>query len=276
MAFSSLKALSLSIGEFTIEASLNPVKRIMETREDSNKVIGPGTRAVLAGGLFTLVLAAGCASTEVTDQRQFVTGPLPRPGNILVCDFVANPAEVPADSVFAGRDTAPAVPPTAEQLAAGRQAGAEIALQLVEDIRELGMPVHRAPRGTKAQLNDIVIRGYILSVDEGSTIKRVTIGFGSGKSTLKVAVESFQMTSRGLRKLGSSNVNAGGNKVPGSEMGLAALLVTGNPVGLIVGGSVRAYNEVSGNNRVKGRTKQIAREIADQLKIRFQVQCWIN
>jgi len=232
--------------------------------------------AGIVPGLFALVLVTGCASTQVTNQQNFVSGPLPRPGNILVYDFVATPAEVPADSALAGQDTTPGAPQTAGQIAAGREAGAQIAAHLVEDIRAMGMPAERALIGTTARVNDIVIRGYILSVDEGSTVKRVTIGFGSGRSELKAAVESYQMTARGLCKLGSSTVNAGGNKAPGSEVGLAALLATGNPVGLIVSGGVKVYNEASGRNKVSGRAKQIAKEIADQLKTEFQIQCWVN
>jgi hypothetical protein len=232
--------------------------------------------AMWAGGLFALFLVTGCASTEVTDQRQFTIGHLPRPGNVLVYDFVATAADLPPDSPLAGQASALAAPQTAEQIAAGRQAGAQIAEQLVEDIRAMGMPAERAMPGTKIQINDILIRGCILSVDEGSTLKRVTIGFGSGKSTLKAAAEGYQMTPRGLRRLNSGTVNAGGARTPGGEVALVTLLATGNPVGLIVGSGVRVYNEASGRSKVEGRAKQVARSIADQIKPLFQEQCWID
>jgi hypothetical protein len=36
------------------------------------------------------------------------------------------------------------------------------------------------------------------------------------------------------------------------------------------------YEEESGSSKVEGRAKQIAKEIADVLKKRFQEQGWIN
>jgi hypothetical protein len=48
--------------------------------------------------LFALVAVAGCASTKVTERQQLVTGQIARPNNIWVYDFVATPADVPADS----------------------------------------------------------------------------------------------------------------------------------------------------------------------------------
>ena len=54
------------------------------------------------------------------------------------------------------------------------------------------------------------------SVDSGSAIKRVVLGFGSGASDLKTAVEGSLMTERGLRRLGSGEVDSGGGKTPGA------------------------------------------------------------
>ena len=62
----------------------------------------------------------------------------------------------------------------------------------------MGMFAVRASSGTTPRINDLVVRGYILSVDEGSATKRVAIGFGSGASELKAAAEGFQMTAQGL------------------------------------------------------------------------------
>jgi hypothetical protein len=84
------------------------------------------------------------------------------------------------------------------------------------------------------------------------------------------------MTATGLRKLGFGTVNAGGGKSPGAGVGLAGLLVTGNPAGLIVSGGMHVYGEESGSSTVEGRAKATAKEIADQLKVRFQEQGWIN
>jgi hypothetical protein len=232
--------------------------------------------ATIVPCLFAMVVAAGCASTKVTNRQQLVTGPLPRPEHIWVYDFAATAADVPADSALAGQYSGDATFQTAAQIATGRQLGAQIASQLVEQIRSMGMPAARAVAGTTPQINDLVIRGYLLSVKEGSAAERVAIGFGSGASELRTAVEGFQMTAQGLRKLGSGTVESGGSKTPGAAVGVVGLIATANPAGLIVSTGMKVYGEKSGSSKVEGRAKQTAKEIADVLRKRFEQQGWIN
>ena len=225
--------------------------------------------------LFALVVVAGCASTKVSDRQELVTGKLPRPEHILVYDFVATPADLPADSQLAGGDSG-GTAQTAEQIATGRQLGGQIAAQLVEEIRGMGLPAERAVIRTRPQINDIVIRGYLLSIQEGSAAKRVAIGFGAGASELRTAVEGYQMTAQGLRKLGSGTVDSGGSKTPGAAVPLAVAIASGNPLGLIVSSGMKVYGEASGSSTVEGRAEQTAKEIANVLKTRFQQQGWIQ
>jgi hypothetical protein len=240
------------------------------------KTLGSLKFTLLASFLLAVLFVTGCASTQITDQQSFMTGPIPRPGNIWVYDFAAHPADVPAESALAGKTDDHPQPQTAEQIAEGRKLGAEMASQLVTEIRAMGMPAQVASTGTQPQINDIVIRGYLLSIYEGSVAKRVAIGFGAGASELKTAVEGFQMTANGLRKIGSGDVNAGGGKSPGAAVGAATLIATANPAGLIISSGMKVYGEESGSSTVEGRARQTAKEIADQLKIKFQEQGWIN
>jgi hypothetical protein len=232
--------------------------------------------ATIVTCLVAMVVAAGCASTKITNREELVTGKLPRPAHIWVYDFVATPADLPPDSALAGQYAEHSTPQTPEQIATGRKVGAEIAEKLVEEIRAMGMPAERAATGTTPQINDIVIRGYLLSIVQGSAEKRVLVGFGSGSSDLKVAAEGFQMTAHGLRKLGGGTENAGGSKTPGMALGAVTLLATHNPLGLIVGGGMKVYGEKSGKSTIEGRADQAAKEIADVLKQRFQEQGWIQ
>ncbi|MGO9479175.1 MAG: DUF4410 domain-containing protein [Limisphaerales bacterium] len=220
--------------------------------------------------------ATGCASTKVTDQETLVTGSLPRPGNILVYDFAATAADVPTNSTLARHYSVVNTPQTAGQIAAGRQLGIEIAAELVGRIHGLGMPAERVWAGTQPQINDIVIRGYLISVNEGSTTKRVTIGFGYGASELRTAVEAYQMTAQGLRKIVSDTLDSGGSKTPGAALGVAAFMVTANPAGLIISSGMKVYGEESGRSKVEGRADATAKEIAAVLKKQFQEQGWIK
>lgn len=226
--------------------------------------------------LVSLCVTIGCATTKITNQQQLVTGQIPRPNNIWVYDFVATPSDVPAESALAGQYSAPPTPQTAKQIAEGRKVGAEIAAELVAQIQGMGMPAAQATSQTTPQVNDIVIRGYLLSVNTGSADKRVAIGFNSGVSELKVAVEGFQMTSQGLRKIGSGTVDSDGNKTPGMAATAALTIATHNPLGLIVSTGMKVYGEESGRSTIEGRVQQTVKEISDQLKTRFQQEGWIQ
>ena len=89
------------------------------------------------------------------------------------------------------------------------------------------------------QIDDIVLRGYFVSVDEGSAGERLLIGFGAGAAELRTAVEAYQMTDQGLRQFGRGEIRSGGGKMPGVVVPLAVVAATANPIGLIVGGGSR-------------------------------------
>jgi Domain of unknown function (DUF4410) len=207
----------------------------------------------VCASLLTMVLLAGCASTKETNVQQTSYGSLPRPNQIWVYDFAASPADVPPESALAGSGYAG--PETPDQLAQGRQLGAQIAGEVVQQIN--------------------VIEGSILSVQTGNAAERVTIGFAAGDTELKVAVEGFHMTTNGLHELGSADLTAKGAETPGAAFGLATMLATHNPAGFIVSTGMKAYGEESGSDTIAGRAKQIGQQIADQLKTKFQQQGWI-
>jgi hypothetical protein len=245
-------------------------RKYLETRSALRK------RAVrFVAGLIAMIAFSGCASTKVS-REPVVTGKLPRPANILVYDFAATPEDLPAYSSMSGQYAKHSTPQTAEQIALGRQLGDEIARELVELIHCMGMPAVHAAAGTTPQINDIVLQGYIIVFEEGSAAKRVGIGLGAGSSELNVAVEGFQMTNQGLRKLGGGTTEAGGGKMPGGAVGAAAWLATASPAGLIVSTGMKVYGEKSGSAKIEGRAKQTAEEIAKVLKTRFQEQGWIK
>jgi hypothetical protein len=153
--------------------------------------------------------------------------------------------------------------------------GAQIAAELVKQIREMGMLAKRAVPGSKLQINDIIVRGYLVSYDEGDYKKRVGIGLCRGSSALQVVVEGFQVTAQGLRMIGTGSTESGSGKTPGAAVGAATWIATGNPAGFIVSTGMKVYGEASGKSTVEGRADQTAKEIAEVLKKRFQEQGWI-
>ena len=232
--------------------------------------------SLLATSLIALFMVAGCASTEIKNKKRLVTEKLQRPNKIFIQDFVTNFANVAKDSVLTDKNKAKITQPTKAEIKIGRQLGSSMATQLVREINSMGIRAEKLKGTTKPQTNDIVLRGYILSVVQGEGVKRVVVGFGYGAAGLQTLVEGYQMTAKGLRKLGSANITAGGNKTPGGALGALSLIARANPIGLIVGGAVKGYGEISGSSKVDGLAKNSAEKIAAYLKVRFKEEGWIK
>jgi hypothetical protein len=232
----------------------------------------PRRLALLAS--FILVALAACASTKVTQQSPPVSQDLARPGEIWVYDFIADPADVPADSSIRSELSAPAKPLTAKEIETGSRLGAAIADYLVKDIQSMGLVASRA--GPRPEIGDGVIRGYLISVRGGSAAKRFTIGVGVGSSELDTVVETYVQTPEGLRKLGSGTLIASGSKTPGVAVPGAVALATGNPIGLIVVGGTKLYGEASGKSALDARAKATATAIAKELRVRFRDRGWVK
>ena len=237
-------------------------------------------RVRAAPWMCALVLLAGCASTKVTELHPYAGEKQPRPDRIIVYDFAASPAEVPAESAIAGQFAQPSTPQTAEQIETGHKLGAEIAKDLVAQIQGMGLPAVQAAGQPAPRVNDLVIKGYLLSVEEGSAGQRLLVGFRSGEAELKTMVESYQMTTaQGLRLLASGQLDSGGSKTPGVLVPLAMLAATANPISLIgmaVAGTMKMYGENTGSNTIEGASKQTADAIATRLRGSFEKQGWIQ
>ena len=226
--------------------------------------------------LFALVALAGCASTKVTESRNYQGLRIARPDRIIVHDFAATVADIPAWSSAASRYAEPSTPPSAEAIKTARQLGTQVADQLVKEIRAMGLPAVLATGQSEPNVGDIVIIGQFGSIDEGSALKRVAIGFGSGGAELTTDVQGYLMTDQGLRELGSREIHSGaGGKTPGVVVPLAVTIATANPIGLIVGGAMKVGGEVTGSSKITGSAKRAAKKIADELRVAFQKQGWI-
>ena len=225
--------------------------------------------------LFALALLAGCASTQVTARQPYEGGRLARPDRIIVHNFATTPADVPDGSAVAGQYAEHSTPQTAKEIEIGRKLGAEVAKELVAEIRGMGLPAIQAAGQPAPRVGDIVIMGYFESVDTGSAAERIVLGFGSGAAHLQTAVEGYLMTDQGLRRLGSGEVDAGGGKMPGVAVPVVVAAASGNPIGLIVSSAAKAEGEISGRTTIEGAAQRTAKEIGDQLKVAFQRQGWI-
>jgi hypothetical protein len=139
----------------------------------------------------------------------------------------------------------------------------------------MGLPAKRGSSQTSPQIGDLVFKGSLLSIKEGSATECVAIGFGSGAAQLKATAVGYLMTYRGLRKLGSGTADTNGGKSPGAALGVLGAVATANPAELIISTGMKVYGEESGGSTIEGRAKDMATEISKVLQEKFQEQGWI-
>lgn len=140
----------------------------------------------------------------------------------------------------------------------------------------MGLTAVHATSQTQVKLNDILFKGEILSLNEGDATERVAIGFGEGASDLKVQMRGYQMTTQGLRQLGSGTGESNSGTSPGAELGVVGAVATGNPAGLIISTGKKIYDESTGSSTIQGRVQQIVEEAVKHIKPKFQHQGWVN
>jgi hypothetical protein len=230
--------------------------------------------ATRVAAALALLLIGGCAKTTVTNRQSYEGPRLARPARIIVYDFAASASDLPAGYNLA--IAAPSAQQTSDDVSLGRTLGAEVAKDLVVELQGMGLPAVPAAGQPAAQVNDITIVGYFVSIDSGNIAKRFAIGFGSGAPELETVVEVYVMSDQGLRRLGSAELNSAGSKGPGAALPLAVTVATGNPIGLIVSSAFKVQGELSGRTTIEGSAKRTAKEIAEQLKVGAQRQGWIN
>jgi hypothetical protein len=231
----------------------------------------------VAAPICVLAITFACTSTQVGERQEYRGAKLPYPGRILVYDFGVQPSDVPPESSLAGRAEQPSTPHTPEQLALGRKLGEEVARNLAAEIQAMGLPGVRVAADTPPpRPDDLMIRGYFTTLEPGSAVERVAIGFGSGAAELHTYVEAYQMTAQGPRRLGTGTIEAQGAESPGALVPLAVTIATANPIGLAVGGAVKAAEEITGTETIEGSGKRTAVEIAQLLRPKFVEQGWIQ
>ena len=152
----------------------------------------------LALCVLALVVAAGCASTKVVGRDSKVgTEKIAKPDRIYVYPFAATQVGIPNWATPGEQFAQPIKPPTPEELELGRQVGALVAKDLVAEIGKMGLLAVEGGHQSHPQPNDLMIIGYFGAVEEGGTVKRLTIGFGAGAAELVTTVEGYQMTPGG-------------------------------------------------------------------------------
>lgn len=176
------------------------------------------------GGLclgIAVVLFFGCAAARVENVQADRSVTLPRPGRVVLFDLDtgASDVRVGRSPVKTVRNAVGLYVDEPDVLAAA--VADSLSIRLVDDLKTLGLPAERANKTTPPQLNDLVIQGQFLRIDEGSHVQRFVVGFGAGATDLRAQVEIFQVTANGWQPVKQFDTVATGSRFPGAAFFVA-------------------------------------------------------
>jgi len=233
---------------------------------------------LIVGGV--LLAAVACAPTNVQTISE-TSGKLPRPDRILVYDFAVTPDEVKldpgidADVQQALGQAVNGTPRTAQEIKVGHTVANIVADELVKEIKSYGLPAERALGIPHSGGHTLVVKGQILSIDEGNSAERIVIGLGEGRTSVQMNVQLYEVTPEGMRKIELMTGDAASGYKPGmlETMGVGALgghLL----VSTLVSGGLTAGSELNWAT-VEADGKRLAKGVAQNLQQYFASQGWI-
>ena len=220
-----------------------------------------------------LCVGLACASARIESVERYAEDErLPRPGVLLVYDFAVTPNDVVVDTLGSefGRSTSP----SSEDVQQARQVAASLSTQLVSKLLARGINAARATRARVAPVNAMVLKGEFISIDKGSRVKRMVIGFGAGSSELRVRAHVYQATPYGLRRIARAEAKATGSKTPGMAVPVGAGAAAGRAASsAVVSGGMNVAREVRGG--MDADAGRLADEIADRAEAFYKRQGWL-
>jgi hypothetical protein len=229
--------------------------------------------------LVGLAVLAACTSTE--SQMETGAATLPRPQVVIVDTFATSANEVTLDEGLSA-EVVEAIKAhrgdsrTDQEVQASRQVADAIADKLVVEIRDMGLRAERGSAVPAGMQNAVLIKGQLVSIDEGNRTERVLIGLGAGRSDVRAQVQVYAATTAGRQLIDTIEVDAKSGLAPGmaETMGVGGL--TGHLlVSTVVGGGLHVADESLGAD-VVADADRAAKGIAKQLAALFAKEGWTS
>jgi hypothetical protein len=216
-------------------------------------------------GILTATLLLGCAGSNVVEQeRNLETSTISEPEQVVVYDFAGTAADVPQGSAISQAIAERTTPQTPEEIALGKLVSEE----LVGELWGRGIPAILAIGAPAPSNGDVIVLGEFVSMEQGSQLQRVVIGFGAGASEVTTLAEAYVVTPDGWEPLGSATVNAAGGAMPG----LLVPLGLGSAAGLAISGASKVAT--GGSESLEGAAKRTAKELADLIVAGYERRGW--
>jgi hypothetical protein len=234
--------------------------------------LGDSAWGILVGGL-ALLCITGCARVSVENVNVRALG-LPRPQMIYVHDFAVSADAVALDSGLAARALEMAKgTETEDRIKIGKEIARIVSENLVNEIRAQGMPAQLAgPVSVPGPT--MTIEGQFVSIDEGSRVKRMVVGFGAGTSEIRTLVQVYETADESRRLVEDFYTTVKSSRKPGmgpmAGAGAAAGRAASTAAASAGVGVLSARSQT-----VEADAKAAAAEIAKELAKFFAEQGWI-
>ena len=259
--------------------STNHVGAVVRCARDDRLLSDVGRFMPTVAAIAGLALLAACTST----QSQVETGGamLPKPQVVIVDTFAASPDEVQLDeglsteveqAIEADRGTSR----TEQELQSGHRVVDAIADKLVVEIQDMGLSAQRGSAVPAGVQNAVLIKGQLVSIDEGNRTERLIIGLGAGRSDVRAHVQVYEVTPTGRRLIDQIEIDAKSGLTPGMAESMGVGGLTGHLlVATAVGGGVHVVSESLGATVVADADRAAA-GTAKQLATLFAQESWIT
>lgn len=232
-----------------------------------------------AAALAVLALVAACTSAQ--SQMDTAAEMMPRPQVVIVERFAASPDEVQLDEglsteIEQSMKARAGTSRSGQELEAGRKVADAITDKLVVEIQDMGLSAERGSTVPAGVQNALLIKGQLVSIDEGNRTERLIIGLGAGRSDVRAHVQVYEVTPAGRRLIDTIEVDGKSGLTPGmaETMGVGGL--TGHLVAAtLVSGGVHVADEAIGANVVADADRAAA-GIAKQLSALFAQEGWTS
>jgi hypothetical protein len=241
-------------------------------------------KSIIRFGLLTLMVltvAAACAPTNVQQQPTDMTATqLAKPTLILVYDFAVSPDEVKLDTglsadIMQKYEEHKGMTRTAEEIKVGHKVADALSEELVKKIRSFGLWAERGFGYPYGKAKDLMIKGQLLSIDEGNRTERVVIGLGAGRTSVQANVQVYEMTPQGLQEVDALRGSGKSGFKPGMGEMMGVGAIAGHLLASTVVSGVLAGTSEMTTATVEADAKRLAEKIAADLGKFFVDQGWV-
>ena len=220
-----------------------------------------------------LCVGLACAGAKIGSVERYAADErLPQPGVFFVYDFAVTPDDVVVDTLgseFGGRTS-----PPSKEVQQARQVAASLSTQLVSKLLARGVNAARVTAARVPPMHAMVLKGEFVSIDKGSRVKRMVIGFGAGSGELRVRGQVYQATAFGLRRIAQAEATATGSKTPGMAVPVGAGAALGQAAtSAVVGGGMTVARDVGGG--MDADAGRLADEITQRVEAFYKRQGWL-